>query len=181
MTLRHAAALALVLKTADRRSIVMLCLLFASCVTPVRQQPAWSNASLIGTYDVATTIKPYVKFAGGPRLGKGRISFDGHGSFSGEQTYEGEHDQLSGKYLIQPDGRGIAYVTSIAQDGSVARSEYALKIENENKVLSVSYGLDATGDWVSPEYLGQHAQPALTSVLTRTESAAVSTRATPPE
>lgn len=150
--------------------VAILCTLSTSCTTHTTPRPEYSNASLTGTYDVATTTKQYVKFAGGPHLGTGRLTFDGKGSFSGEQSFEGEHDHLSGTYQIQPDGRGIAYLTSTTPNGSIARSEYTLKIENENKVLSVSYGLPATSDWVSSNYLVQNAQPAFSSVLTRVGS-----------
>jgi hypothetical protein len=134
------------------------------------QQPVWSNASLRGSFGVATTLKPYVKFAGGPHLGIGRLTFDGVGSFSGKQTYEGERDKLSGTYQIEPDGTGVAHLTSIAPDGTVTQSDYTLKIENRDKLIAVPYGLPVTADWVSSDYLIQNGQPAFISVLTRLQA-----------
>ena len=120
-----------------RRILVALCVCSTSCSCGAicLPHPVWSNASLNGTYEVVTTLKPYVKFAGGPQLGSGRLIFDGKGVFSGEQTYEGERDKLSGTYQIDPDGSGFAYLTSVGPDSTVTQSEYSLKIQNDNKIF----------------------------------------------
>ena len=160
-----------------RRILVALCVCSTSCSCGAigLPHPVWSNASLNGTYEVVTTLKPYVKFAGGPQLGSGRLIFDGKGVFSGEQTYEGERDKLSETYQIDPDGSGFAYLTSVGPDGTVTQSEYSLKIQNDNKILAASYGLPVTTDWLSADHLIQNGQPAFTSVLTRIQDPAGST------
>jgi hypothetical protein len=130
-----------------------------------REAAAYSNASVIGKYRLTSTVKPYVKFAGGPKIGEGEIAFDGHGNLAGHQVFLGQHGTIRGTYQIEPDGTGTASMTTALEDGTTSNSALALQIQNDQQIKFVSDGLPRRGDWVSVQSLIAHGQPGLQGVL----------------
>jgi hypothetical protein len=130
-----------------------------------RESVTYSNASVIGKYRMTSTVKPYVKFAGGPKIGEGEVVFDGRGNLSGRQIFMGEHGTIRGTYRIAPDGTGTASMTTALEDGTTSDSAIALQIQNDKQIKFVSEGLSQHGDWVSVQSLIAHGQPGLQGVL----------------
>ena len=130
-----------------------------------RESVTYSNASVIGKYRMASTVKPYVKFAGGPKIGDGEVAFDGRGNLAGRQVYLGQHGIIRGTYKIEPDGTGTASMTTALEDGTTSESALALQIQNDKQIKFVSEGLPQHGDWVSVQSLIAHGQPGLQGVL----------------
>jgi len=126
-----------------------------------RESVTYSNASVIGKYRMTSTVKPYVKFAGGPKIGEGEVVFDGRGNLSGRQIFMGEHGTIRGTYRIAPDGTGTASMTTALEDGTTSDSAIALQIQNDKQIKFVSEGLSQHGDWVSVQSLIAHGQPGL--------------------
>ena len=96
---------------------------------------------------MTSTVKPYVKFAGGPKIGEGEIAFDGRGNFAGRQVFLGQPGTIEGIYQIEPDGTGTASMTTVLEDGTASQSAFALQIQNDKQIKFVSEGLSqrATG------------------------------------
>jgi hypothetical protein len=130
-----------------------------------RESVTYSNASVIGKYRMTSTVKPYVKFAGGPKIGEGEVVFDGRGNLSGRQIFMGEHGTIRGTYRIAPDGTGAASMTTALEDGTTSESAIALQIQNDKQIKFVSEGLSQHGDWVSVQSLIAHGHPGLQGVL----------------
>ncbi len=146
-----------------RRGAFVLLACLAGCAT--HRAPTYSNASVVGKYRITSTVKPYVKFAGGPKIGTGEVTFDGRGNLSGRQTFEGQQGTIRGTYEIEPDGTGAASITTTLEDGSSAGSALALQIQNDNQIKFVSQGLPQHGDWVSVQSLIAHGQAGLQGVF----------------
>ena len=146
-----------------RRGAFVLLACLAGCAT--HRAPSYSDASVAGKYRITSTIKPYVKFAGGPEIGTGEITFDGRGNLSGRETFEGQRGTIRGTYEIEPDGTGTASMITILEDGSSSESALALQIQNETQIKFVSQGLPQHGDWVSVQSLIAHGQAGLQGVL----------------
>jgi hypothetical protein len=144
--------------------ILVACVVGCASATN-REATAYSNASLIGKYRLTSTIKPYVKFAGGPKIGEGEIVFDGPGNLAGQQIFLGQSGTIRGKYQIEPDGTGTASMTTTLEDGSTSESALALQIQNDKQIKFVSEGLSQHGDWISVQSLIAHGQPGLQGVL----------------
>src|SRR5260370_33585297 len=130
-----------------------------------RETVRYSDASAIGKYRLTSTVKPYVKFAGGPEIGKGEVVFDGRGNLSGRQVFLGQHGTIRGSYHIEPDGTGAASMTTMLEDGSTSNSALALQIQNDKQIKFVSEGLPQPGDGGSVQSLIAHGQPGLQGVL----------------
>jgi hypothetical protein len=141
--------------------VLLACL--AGCAT--HRAPSYSNASVAGKYRITSTVKPYVKFAGGPKIGTGEVTFDGRGNLSGRQIFEGQQGTIRGTYEIEPDGTGTASMITALEDGSSSESALALQIQNDNQIKFVSQGLPQHGDWVSVQSLIAHGQAGLQGVL----------------
>ena len=130
-----------------------------------REALTYSNASVVGKYRLTSTVKPYVKFAGGPKIGEGEIAFDGRGNFAGRQVFLGQPGTIEGTYQIEPDGTGTASMTTVLEDGTTSESAFALQIQNEKQIKFVSEGLSQHGDWVSVQSLIANGQPGLQGML----------------
>lgn len=130
-----------------------------------RESVTYCDASVVGKYRLTSTVKPYVKFAGGPKIGEGEIVFDGHGNFAGRQVFLGQPGTIRGTYQIEPDGTGTASMTTVLEDGTTSESPLALQIQNDKQIKFVSAGLSQHGDWVSVQSLMAHGQPGLQGVL----------------
>ena len=151
-----------------RWTLILLACTVTGCASAAnRETAAYSNASLIGKYRLTSTIKPYIKFAGGPKIGEGELVFDGHGNLAGQQVFLGQHGTIRGNYQIAPDGTGTASMTTTLEDGSTSESALALQIQNDKQIKFVSEGLPQHGDWVSVQSLIAHGQPGLQGVLER--------------
>jgi hypothetical protein len=146
-----------------RRGAFVLLACLAGCAT--HRAPTYSNASIAGKYRITSTVKPYVKFAGGPKIGSGEVTFDGRGNLSGRETFEGQRGTIRGTYEIEPDGTGTASMITTLEDGSSSESALALQIQNETQIKFVSEGLPQHGDWVSVQSLIAHGQAGLQGVL----------------
>ena len=140
---------------------LLVCL--AGCAT--HRAPTYFNASVAGKYRITSTVKPYVKFAGGPKISSGEIRFDGRGNLSGRETFEGQQGTIRGTYAIEPDGTGTASIISALEDGTSSESALALQIQNDTQIKFVSQGLPQHGDWVSVQSLIAHGQAGLQGVL----------------
>jgi hypothetical protein len=140
---------------------------------PIQSRLRYSAASIKGTYEISAAAKPYVKFAGGPRIGSGTIHFDGRGNLDGTQTWYGDNQSLHGTYVVSPDGEGFA--TVVAKDSSGVASppsEIEFQIVNPDKIQFESRGLasERSGedlDWASATYCQQTANPCASGVMTR--------------
>jgi len=141
--------------------VLLACL--AGCAT--HRAPTYSNASIAGKYRITSTVKPYVKFAGGPKIGTGEVTFDGRGNLSGRETFEGQRGTIRGTYEIEPDGTGTASMITTLEDGTSSESALVLQIQNETQIKFVSRGLPQHGDWVSVQSLIAHGQAGLQGVL----------------
>ena len=141
--------------------VVLVCL--AGCAT--HRAPTYSNASVNGKYRITSTVKPYVKFAGGPKIGTGEVTFDGRGNLSGRETFEGQRGTIRGTYEIEPDGTGTASMITTLEDGTSSESALALQIQNDHQIKFVSEGLPQHSDWVSVQSLIAHGQAGLQGVL----------------
>ncbi len=137
----------------------------AGCALPAHREAAYSNASVAGKYRLTSTIKPYVKYAGGPKIGEGEVAFDGRGNLSGWQVFLGKKGAIRGVYRIEPDGTGTASMTTALEDGGSYKSAIALQIQNDNRIKFVSEGLPQHNDWVSAQSLIAHGQAGLQGVL----------------
>jgi hypothetical protein len=139
-----------------------------------QSRPQYSAASIKGTYEITATAKPYVKFAGGPRLGSGTIDFDGRGSFDGTQTWYGNEQSIRGTYRVNPDGAGSATVSATNSSGvALPPSEIEFQIVNPSKIQFESRGLESERsgedlDWDSSTYCRQTANPCATGVMIKT-------------
>ena len=146
-----------------RRGAFVLFACLAGCAS--HRAPTYSAASVAGKYRITSTVKPYVKFAGGPKIGTGEITFDGRGNLSGREIFEGQPGTIRGTYEIEPDGTGTASMTTTLEDGGSSESALALQIQNNNQVKFVSQGLPQHGDWVSVQSLIAHGQAGLQGVF----------------
>jgi hypothetical protein len=113
-------------------------------------QSGFSDANLRGTYVSWTTFKAYVKFAGGPRIASGEIQFDGRGGLSGHGTYFNETLELSGTYVVRPDGTGSASYGATNSAGHTDRVDLDFQIVSRDKVKFQSSGWE-NRDWSSVE------------------------------
>jgi hypothetical protein len=151
-----------------KRWTLILVACTVGCVSATnRESVTYSNASVIGKYRMTSTVKPYVKFAGGPKIGEGEVVFDGRGNFGGGQVFLGQRGTIRGTYQIEPDGTGTASMTTVLEDGTTSESALALQIQNDKQIKFVSEGLPQHGDWVSVQSLIAHGQPGLQGVLER--------------
>jgi hypothetical protein len=138
-----------------------------------QSRPQYSAASIKGTYEINATAKPYVKFAGGPRLGSGTIHFDGRGNLDGTQAWYGNDQSIRGTYIVNPDGQGCATVIATDSSGAVSPpSEIEIQIVNPSKIQFESRGMvpERSGedlDWDSGSYCQQTANPCVTGVMTK--------------
>jgi hypothetical protein len=132
-----------------------------------RESVSYSDASVVGKYRMTSTVKPYVKFAGGPKIAEGEIDFDGRGNFAGEQVFLGQRGNIRGTYQIESDGAGTASMTTVLEDGTTSENAFALQIQNDKQIKFVSEGLSQHGDWVSVQSLIAHGQPGLQGVLVK--------------
>jgi hypothetical protein len=114
---------------------------------------------------MTSTVKPYVKFAGGPKIGEGEIAFDGRGNLAGQQVFLGQRGTVRGTYQIESDGTGTASMVTALEDGTTSESTLALQIQNDRQIKFVSEGLPRHGDWVSVQSLIAHGQPGLQGSL----------------
>ena len=146
-----------------RRGAFVLLACLAGCAT--HRAPTYSNESVAGKYRITSTVKPYVKFAGGPKIGAGEVTFDGRGNLSGRQIFEGQRGTISGTYEIEPDGTGTASMITALEDGTSSESALALQIQNDTQIKFVSQGLPQHSDWVSVQSLIAHGQAGLQGVL----------------
>jgi hypothetical protein len=146
-----------------RRGAFVLLVCLAGCAT--HRAPSYSNASVAGKYRITSTVKPYVKFAGGPKIGSGEVTFDGRGNLSGRETFEGQPGTIGGTYEIEPDGSGTASMITTLEDGTSSETALALQIQNETQIKFVSQGLPQHSDWVSVQSLIAHGQAGLQGVL----------------
>ena len=137
----------------------------AGCAT--HRAPTYSNASVAGKYRTTSTLKPYVKFAGGPKMGDGEIFFDGQGNLFGQQIFLGESETVRGTYKINPDGSGTADVTTTLEDGSRSESALTLQIQNDAQIRFVSAGLRLSSDWISGNELMATGQAGVSGLLER--------------
>jgi hypothetical protein len=149
-----------------KRWTLILLACSVGCASPAnREVLTYSNASVVGKYRLTSTVKPYVKFAGGPKIGEGEIAFDGRGNFAGRQVFLGQPGTIEGTYQIEPDGTGTASMTTVLEDGTASQSAFALQIQNDKQIKFVSEGLSQRGDWVSVQSLIAHGQPGLQGML----------------
>lgn len=137
----------------------------AGCAFTAHRDVDYSNASVAGKYRLTSTIKPYVQFAGGPKIGTGEVTLDGRGNLSGRQIFQGQQGTIRGTYEIEPDGTGTASMITALEDGSSFGSELSLQIQNDKQIKFVSQGLPQHGDWVSVQSLIAHGQAGLQGVL----------------
>jgi hypothetical protein len=144
-----------------------------SCATAIQSRPEYSAASIKGTYQISATAKPYVKFAGGPRLGSGTVYFDGRGNLQGTQTWFGNEQSMSGTYIVNPDGQGRATIIATDSSGAVSpKSEIDFQLVNPSKIQFESRGMvpERSGedlDWNSSAYCQQTTNPCATGVMTK--------------
>jgi hypothetical protein len=148
-----------------RWTLILVACTVACTSAANRESGTYSNASVIGKYRLTSTVKPYVKFAGGPKIGEGEVVFDGLGNLAGSQVFLGQHGTIRGTYHIEPDGTGTASMTTVLEDGTTSENALALQIQNDKQIKFVSEGLSQHGDWVSVQSLIAHAQPGLQGVL----------------
>ena len=147
-------------------SILALVACIAGCASAARREAVtYSDASVSGKYRLTSTVKPYVKFAGGPKIGEGEIDFDGQGNLSGRQIFLGEAGTVRGTYRIETDGSGRAWMATALADGTTSESALALQIQNDKQIKFVSQGLPQHDDWVSVQSLIAHDQPGLQGVF----------------
>jgi hypothetical protein len=144
-----------------RLALILVVCLVGCASAPNRESVTYSNTSVTGKYRLTSTVKPYVKFAGGPKIGEGEIVFDGRGNFAGRQVFLGQRGTIRGTYRIESDGTGTASMTTALEDGTTSESALALQIQNEKQIKFVSEGLPQHGDWVSVQSLMAHGQPGL--------------------
>jgi hypothetical protein len=130
-----------------------------------RETPAYSNASLIGNYRLSSTAKPYVKYGGGPTIGKGQVAFDGRGNLTGTETFLGVPATIRGTYQIERDGSGTASMTTTLNDGISYNGALSLQIKDDGQIQFVSKGLPQNDDWVSGEELMAQGQAGLQGVF----------------
>ncbi len=141
--------------------------------TAIRSRPEYSAASIKGTYEITATAKPYVKFAGGPRLGSGTVYFDGRVNLEGSQTWYGNEQSIRGTYVVNRDGQGTATISATDSSGRVSPpSEIEFQIENSSRIQFELQGMvpERSGedlDWESGTYCQQTANPCATGVMTR--------------
>jgi hypothetical protein len=147
-----------------RGAFVLLACLFG-CASATHRAPSYSNASVAGKYRITSTVKPCVKFAGGPKIGSGEVTFDGRGNLSGRETFEGRQGTIRGTYEIEPDGTGTASMITTLEDGTSSETALALQIQNDHQIKFVSEGLPQHSDWVSVQSLIAHGQAGLQGVL----------------
>lgn len=148
-----------------RRGAFVLLVCLAGCAT--HRAPAYSNASVAGKYRITSTVKPYVKFAGGPKIGSGEVTFDGRGNLSGRETFEGQQGTIRGTYEIELDGTGTASMITALEDGTSSETALALQIQNDHQIKFVSEGLPQHSDWVSVQSLIAHGQAGLQGIFER--------------
>jgi hypothetical protein len=148
-----------------RWTLILLAFSVGCASAANREALTYSNASVVGKYRLTSTVKPYVKFAGGPKIGEGEIDFDGRGNFAGRQVFLGQRGTIEGTYQIEPDGTGTASMTTVLEDGTTSESAFALQIQNEKQIKFVSEGLSQHGDWVSVQSLIANGQPGLQGML----------------
>jgi hypothetical protein len=149
----------------NRWSLTLLACL-AGCASGVHgESTAYSNASLVGKYRMTSTLKPYVKFAGGPKVSEGDVIFDGQGNLSGRLVFWGDAATVRGIYQIQPDGTGELSMITALQDGSTSESALTLQIQNDHQIEFVSDGLRESRDWMSVQSLITHGQAAFQGIL----------------
>ncbi len=147
-----------------KRALLLLAFL-AGCASATHRAATYSDASVTGKYRITSTVKPYVKFAGGPKIGTGEVTFDGRGNLSGQQIFEDQRGTIRGTYEIEPDGTGTMSLITTLEDGTSSESALALQIQNENQIKFVSQGLPQHGDWVSVQSLIAHGQAGLQGIL----------------
>jgi hypothetical protein len=150
-----------------RWTLVLLACAVGCASAANRASIIYSNANVVGKYRLTSTVKPYVKFAGGPKIGEGEIDFDGRGNFAGEQVFLGQRGNIRGTYQIESDGAGTASMTTVLEDGTTSENALALQIQNDKQIKFVSEGLSQHGDWVSVQSLIAHGQPGLQGVLVK--------------
>jgi len=155
------------LKTLAKLLTLVLVACLTGCAFRAQREGVYPNASIVGKYRLTSTIKPYVKFAGGPKIGEGEVAFDGRGNLSGRQIFLGEHGTIRGTYQIEPDGNGTASMTTVLNNGSTSESAFALQIQNDKQIKFVSEGLPQHGGWVSVQSLIAHGEPGLQGVLVK--------------
>jgi hypothetical protein len=153
-----------------RREALLLLACLCGCATAIHSAPAYSKASVAGKYRITSTVKPYVKFAGGPKIGDGEVFFDGRGNLSGQQVFLGESSTIHGTYEINPDGTGTADVIATMKDGSSSESPLTLQIQNDEQIKFVSAGLRQGSDWISTGELMATSQAGVSGLFEKESS-----------
>ena len=139
------------------------------CATTRPRRTDFSVASLRGAYELRSTTKPYVKFAGGPNVGSGRIIFDGKGQLVGTETWYGEPQTVRGTYVVEPSGQGSATVTTTDSNGSITPGIIDFQVESD-RIQFVSRGLsvERSGedtDWKSSTFCQSASSGCISGVL----------------
>jgi hypothetical protein len=153
-----------------RREALLLLAYLCGCATAIHSAPAYSKASVAGKYRITSTVKPYVKFAGGPKIGDGEVFFDGRGNLSGQQVFLSESSTIHGTYEINPDGTGTADVIATMKDGSSSESPLTLQIQNDEQTKFVSAGLRQGSDWISTGELMATSQAGVSGLFEKESS-----------
>src|SRR5260370_17045611 len=99
-----------------RRGVFLLLACLLGCASATHRAPTYSSASVVGKYRITSTVKPYVKFAGGPKIGSGEVTFDGRGKLSGLETFQGQQGTIPGTYEIEPDVTPTASIITSLQN-----------------------------------------------------------------
>lgn len=107
----------------------------------------FSDSSLTGTWLMRATLKPYVKF-GGPRVGSGKLRFDGHGNVSGQVVNFGVPADLKGTYHVDSDGTGTIDYTTAEPSSVVNNGQTRFRIVSADELEFQSKD-SPNGDWAS--------------------------------
>jgi hypothetical protein len=142
-------------------------LAFASCARQSEQE--FTNSNLHGTYKLVETIKPYVKFAGGPQIVTGYIYFDGNGQLWGQQKSwdESVTQRVRGTYQVKRDGTGSSQVAVAPNGANPLGSRFIFQIDGSNNLRFVSEGLQLNSDWISSNSLQANGQAAYSGTLVK--------------
>lgn len=124
----------------------------------------FSNANIKGSYVMAATLKPYVKF-GGPQVGSGKLHFDGQGKVLGQVTSFGVLADLKGTYEVDPDGTGTIRYTMTTESGQATNGQTRLRIVNSDEI---EFQGSASRDWESAATATQSGNNAMQGTLRRT-------------
>jgi hypothetical protein len=143
-------------------ALISLGLLMAACSSSSSAQPAYSNASLKGSFALSFAVavgsgNGSISYTGG----NGVMVADGNGNLSGTESYtdtEGDvcsNLALSGTYTINPDGSGLAvfkYGTNSSDSNCQGSLNQALVIAQGGSLVKTSNlntnVAQLSGDWI---------------------------------